>query len=88
MRSKQNDGFPPFWSITRYKKARARAARQDKSLLLDYADAAGSGMGQAFGDYRRDGDERSLQEIGEALMTLSAVVAELQARSARDANHV
>lgn len=62
-------------------RASRRCARQSTTELLDWADAAGSGMAKGFDDYRKHGDLTSLEEIGLGLITLQALVLELKARA-------
>jgi len=71
----------PGWDPHRYDKLERKVQRLDTSLLLDYADAAGSGMARAFGDFRRGGDTVSLEEVQEGLMSLWAIVQTLKARA-------
>lgn len=79
-RRETDGGIPPFWHAARYRKLKKKVRKLDSDLLLGYADAIGTGMAVAFSDYRKDEREESLLELGEALMTLSAVVAELRDR--------
>lgn len=55
-----------------------RASKRVQGLstgdLLDWADTAGTGMGQGFWDYRAHGDIQSLEEIKDAVIALQAVV--------------
>lgn len=60
--------------------ARRRVRKVSTHDLLEWADAAGSGMAKGFGDYRKDRELVSLEEIRTALMSLLAVTDELYAR--------
>lgn len=73
--------LPPGWVPGRYASLARKVRKLDESTLLGYADMAGTGMAQAFADFRRDSDMASLDEIEEGLMTLWAVSRELRARA-------
>lgn len=62
-------------------RAAARVRKLSTSSLLDWADAAGSGMSKGFDDFRRHGDYEAIAEIALGLITLEAVVYELKARA-------
>ena len=62
-------------------KAYKRVAKMNTAQLLDWADAAGSGMAKGFDDYREYHDIESIEEIGLALFTLEAVIFELKLRA-------
>lgn len=72
--------LPAFWNPGKYRKMEKTVGKHDTGFLLDYADVAGTAMAQAFADYRKEAPEESLTELGEALMTLSAIVVALQER--------
>lgn len=57
-----------------------RLARMQNHELLDWADACGSGMSRAFSDYRRKGEEHSLEELRQSLQALWFLVHELDVR--------
>jgi hypothetical protein len=63
------------------RKASKRCAKMTTTALLDWADAAGSGMAKGFMDYRQHGDLASLEEIGLGMISLQAVVLELTVRA-------
>lgn len=80
--------IPPFWNARRYKAERRKVGKKDTTFLLDFADMVGSGMSLAFSDFRRERREESLAELEMALVTLSAIVAELGVRGVAPAeNH-
>ena len=84
MRKKHEDAITPGYSAMDeelLKRASRRVRKLTTAMLLDYADAAGSGMAKGFQDYREQGDYASLAEIGLGLITLHAVVLELKARA-------
>jgi hypothetical protein len=60
--------------------ASKRVSKLSTTDLLDWADAAGSGMAKGFMDFRKHGDYASLEDIGLGMITLQAVVYELKAR--------
>lgn len=60
--------------------ARRRVSKMSTRQMLDWADSAGSGMARAIDDYRKDRDVISLEEVRTALVALSAVIDELEAR--------
>lgn len=66
-------GEVPGWDLTVYAKAEHKVARMATPLLLDFADAAGSGMALGVNDYRKEANVTSLLEIRHALMTLWAI---------------
>jgi len=68
----------PGWDPALYHKIERKVGRLDRGTMLDFADVAGSGMSRAFGDFRREGDERSLLEIEAGLQTLWAIVQRLK----------
>lgn len=61
-------------------KARKRVSKIATHEILNWADSAGSGMAKAFDDYRKYGEEDSLNEISRAVKQLQAVVEELKVR--------
>lgn len=61
-------------------RARRRVARLSTHEILNWADSAGSGMAKAFDDYRKYGEEESLDELKQAVKSLEAVIEELRAR--------
>lgn len=65
-------------------RARRRVQKMSVHELLNWADAAGSGMAKGFDDYRRDGNPDSLHEIQDALVALSEVTEELIIREEAD----
>jgi hypothetical protein len=84
MKKKHEVGIEPGFSEMDQellKRASKRVRKANTSLLLDWADAAGSGMAKGFQDYREHGDFASLTEIGLGVITLHAVVLELKARA-------
>ena len=62
-------------------RAEKRVAKMTTTALLDWADAAGSGMAKGFMDYRQHGDLASLEDIALGMITLQAVVLQLKARA-------
>lgn len=74
------DGIPAFWKPSRYKSAKRKVTKLDNEFLYGFADMAGTAMSQAFRDYQREGDERSLGELEESLITLSAIVSAFRSR--------
>lgn len=60
--------------------ARQRVRKMSVHDLLAWADSAGTGMAKALGDYRRENDSISLEEIRTGLVALSAVIDELTVR--------
>lgn len=70
----------PEWDAELFAVMIKRLARMQNHELLDWADACGSGMSRAFTDYRRSGDESSLQELRESLQALWGLVHELDVR--------
>ncbi len=73
----------PHWSpkdAEVVSSARKRISVIETSQLLDYADAAGSGMAKGFADYRRYQDLDSVAEIAEGLLVLWAITLELRDR--------
>lgn len=61
-------------------RARRRVARMSVNELLDWADAAGSGMAKGFSDYRKEGEMVSLEDIRVGLIALTALTDELIGR--------
>jgi len=74
-------GEVPGWDLELYAKAEGKVAKLGTPLLLDFADAAGSGMAKGYDDYRKESQIESLLEIRHALMTLWAVNESLIQRS-------
>lgn len=62
-------------------RAERRVRKMTTHALLDWADAAGSGMAKGFADYRAHGDLASLEDIALGVITLNAVVLQLKARA-------
>jgi hypothetical protein len=62
-------------------RARRRVTKMSSHELLNWADAAGTGMARAFGDFRRAGEVTSLDEVHGALLALAAVTDELKLRA-------
>jgi hypothetical protein len=62
------------------REACKRVVKLSTTSLLDWADAAGSGMAKGFMDYRKHGDYASLEDIALGMISLRAVVYELKAR--------
>lgn len=71
----------PGWDTQVYIKSRKRVSQLETYQLLDWADAAASGMGKGFQDHRLHGDFESIGEIEAALITLWAVKEELVTRA-------
>lgn len=61
-------------------RARRRVTRMSINELLDWADAAGSGMAKGFADYRKEGNMVSLEDIRLGLISLTALTDELIGR--------
>lgn len=61
-------------------KARKRVSTLSTHDILNWADSAGSGMAKAFDDFRKWGEAESLEELEQAVKSLTAVVEELKAR--------
>lgn len=74
-------GEVPGWDMGLYAKAEHKVGKLDTSVLLDFADAVGSGMAKGYSDYRSEHELESLLEIRHALMTLWAVNESLILRS-------
>jgi hypothetical protein len=85
----------PAWLLGKLKTTTTGPSPQDEELLsdakrrcrklpamelLNWADAAGSGMAKGFDDFRQHGELESLADIGLGLITLQAVVYELTER--------
>jgi hypothetical protein len=70
----------PGWDLKSYAKVAKRAHALSEYDMLAYADAAGSGMAQAFIDFAKHSDQASLDEIRAGLIQLWAVEEELRLR--------
>lgn len=82
MRWHRAEGYAPSSSDQELaQQASKRVARLTTTALLDWADAAGSGMAKGFDDYRKHGDLASVEEIALGMITLQAVVYELKLRA-------
>lgn len=57
-----------------------RVAKLSTNALLDWADAAGTGMAKGFMDYRAHGEPDSLADISVGVLSMMAVIFELKAR--------
>ncbi len=68
------------WQGGDYEKAQHRVRKTSTYELLEWADAAGSGMAKGFMDYRQHDSVESLDEIELALVALMAVTHELKIR--------
>jgi hypothetical protein len=71
---------PPGWDMKSYYRVARRAHALGEYDMMAYADAAGSGMAQAFMDYTKHSDVASLNEIRAGLIQLWAVEEELRLR--------
>jgi hypothetical protein len=74
-------GEVPGWDLNLYTNAEQKVGKLSSSALLDFADAAGSGMARGYMDYRSQARVESLLEIRHALMTLWALNEQLIQRS-------
>lgn len=80
-------GHLPHYSATDeelMRQATNRVRKLSTTQILEWADAAGSGMAKGFQDYREHGDISSLEDIGLGVISLQAVVMELKARAAAE----
>ena len=77
---------PPGWDTKAFDKVAKRAHALSEWDMLAYADAAGSGMAQAFTDYAKHSEVASLDELRAGLIQLWAIEEELRLRweAARD----
>jgi hypothetical protein len=70
----------PGFDLKAYDKVAKRAHALSEWDMLAYADAAGSGMAQAFTDFAKHSEVTSLDEIRAGLVQLWAVEEELRLR--------
>jgi hypothetical protein len=70
----------PGWDQKAYIKVAKRAHALSEWDMLAYADAAGSGMSQAFTDYAKHSEVASLDELRAGLIQLWAIEEELRLR--------